>query len=80
MAGRETRLVPDTREHYGEIIKSQIIPTLGAVELQKLKPADVNEWLIAMREGKRGQRSARTIVHAYRVLQGALKTAVRDWI
>ena len=30
-----------------------------------------------MREGKRGQRSARTIVHSFRVLQAALKLAVK---
>ena len=51
----------------------QIIPTLGEIELQKLKPADVQAWLVVMRKGKRGQRSARTIMHAYRLLHAALK-------
>ena len=70
-------LSPLTRERYGEIIESHLIPTLGAVELKKLKPADVNACLGSMREGKRGIRGARTIIHSYRVLQAALKTAVR---
>ena len=34
-------------------------------------------WLVAMRQGRRGQRAARTIIHAYRVLRAALQAAVR---
>ena len=30
-----------------------------------------------MREGKRGKRSARTIIHSFRLLHGALKSAVK---
>lgn len=72
-------LSPLTRQAYTYMIDQQINPTLGTVELQKLKPADVAAWLTTMRKGKRGnnQRSARTIRHAYRVLHGALKSAVR---
>jgi len=66
-----------SRERYSEIIERQINPTLGEIELQKLRPRDVQAWLVAMRQGRRGQRAARTIIHAYRVLCAALQAAVR---
>jgi hypothetical protein len=72
-------LCPLSRQGYVHIIERQIIPTLGAIELQKLKVADVKAWLTAVRSGARGgERSARTIRHAYRVLHAALKAAVRE--
>ena len=75
--GKDT-LSPLSRQGYAVIIERQIIPVLGEIELQKLKPADVSAWLTAMRQGKRGgQRTARTILHAYRVLRAALQAAVR---
>jgi integrase len=71
------RLSPLTRQRYGETIDRMIAPTLGRVELQKLRPVDVQQWLIAIREGKRGKRAPRTIVHAFRILQAALAAAVK---
>ena len=53
-------LSPLSREHYRQIIDSQIKPTLGGIELQKLTPANVQNWLVSMREGKRGRRSPRS--------------------
>jgi hypothetical protein len=70
-------LSPLSRQRYAETISAYINPGLGGVELQKLKPADVQRWLIEMRQGKRGPRAPRTIVHAYRVLHAALQSAVR---
>ena len=70
-------LTPLTRQRYTETIESHLIPTLGGIELQKLTVDHVDAWLIAMRDGKRGQRSARTIVHSFRLLHGALKSAVK---
>src|SRR5262249_17087284 len=55
-------LRPVNRQRYGENIATHINPTLGAIELQKLRPIDVKEWLTVMRQGKRGPRSARTII------------------
>src|SRR5262245_18355602 len=34
-----------TRERYAEIIKNRIDPALGQIELQKLKPKQVQDWL-----------------------------------
>jgi integrase len=70
-------ITPLTRQRYAEIISAHIVPMLGEIELQKLKPVEVQQWLVAMRNGRRGQRSARTIVHAYRVLRAALQSAMK---
>ena len=70
-----------TRERYTEIIENRIVPAVGAVELQKLKPKHVQDWLSDLsRSGglRYGQGlSARTVRHCYRVLWGALKQAVK---
>ena len=76
--GRKGDLSPLSRQRYAEVIEAHIIPTLGVIELQKLKPADIQAWLVTMRDGKRGQRTARTIIHSFRVLRAALKAAVRQ--
>ena len=75
--GKRDSLSPATQESYARLIGALIIPTLGAIELQKLKPFDVQNWLVALRQGKRGQRSARSIVNAHRVLRAALQAAVK---
>lgn len=62
-----------SRQRYAEIIRTHINPALGAIELQKLKPADVKQWLVAMRQGQREPRAPRTIVCAYNVLRAALR-------
>lgn len=38
-------LSPLSHQRYSEIIERQINPTLGEIELQKLKPRDVQAWL-----------------------------------
>jgi integrase len=75
--GKRDSLSPATQESYARLIGALIIPTLGAIELQKLKPFDVQNWLVALRQGKRGQRSARSIVNVHRVLRAALQAAVK---
>jgi integrase len=74
-------LTPRTIEAYTQIIEVRIIPTLGAIQLQRLKPADVKEWLSMLitsgaRRGPGGLRP-RSVRHCYRLLWGALKEAVR---
>ena len=45
-------LSPKTAERYRQLAEQQIIPHLGAVRLQKLKPSHVQDWhSIIMREG-----------------------------
>jgi hypothetical protein len=77
----KTDITNVTRERYAEIIKNRIAPALGQIELQKLKPKQVQDWLSSL--AKNGARRApgglgpRTVRHCYRVLWAALKQAVK---
>jgi integrase len=74
-------LSPKTAERYRELVKQQIIPHLGAVSLQRLKPSQVQEWHgILLKSGGKGGRAlaARTVGHAHRVLHRALQRAVEN--
>ena len=74
-------LAPKTLERYRELAERQIIPTLGAVALQKLRPSAVQQWhgTILKTGGKDGRPlSARTVGHAHRVLHRALQRAVEN--
>jgi integrase len=77
--GKRADLSPNTIERYTEIIEVQIVPVLGAIELQKLKPIDVRNWLANLRKcGRRGRPlTGRTVRHVYRVLHAALADAVK---
>jgi integrase len=50
---------------------------LGKIELQKLKPVDVKQWLGGLRARDGRNLTGRTVRHAYRVLHGALAEAVK---
>jgi integrase len=74
-------LSPKTAERYRQLAEQQIIPHLGNVALQKLKPAKVKEWHDSLIKagGKDGRAlSARTVGHAHRVLHRALQRAVEN--
>lgn len=60
-------------ERYRGLVKNQIKPHLGHLQLQKLRPADVATWLQTLiGEGKLSTRSIR---HAHGVLRTALNHA-----
>jgi integrase len=72
---------PKTAERYRELVENQIVPHLGSVGLQRLRPADLETWHTTLkakgrRDGKGGV-SARTIGHAHRILMKALGEALR---
>jgi integrase len=72
-------LSPKTLERYRQLAEQQIIPHLGATALQKLRPAQIGEWHLALLKagGARGRPlSARTVGHAHRVLHRALERAM----
>ena len=72
-------LSPKTAERYRELAEQQIIPHLGAVSLQRLKPAHVRAWHSTLIKGggKGGRALApRTVGHAHRVLHRTLQRAV----
>jgi integrase len=69
---------PKTLERYKQLAEQQIIPHLGATVLQKLRPAQVQEWHDTLKRsgGNDGQAlSARTVGHAHRVLHRVLARA-----
>jgi integrase len=63
-------LTPGSAEHYRDIIERQTIPVIGKIELQKLKPVHVRDWMAGLGV------SARTAAGVYRVVYAALKNAV----
>jgi integrase len=77
---------PKTLERYRGLIKNQICAQLGHVQIQKLRPANLNElYSKLLRTGgidradpaKRRGLSARTVGHVHRVLHRALGHAVQ---
>lgn len=72
-------ITPKTVERYRELAEGQIIPHLGNIPLQKLKPVQVADWHVELlKAGSRRKTplSARTTGHAHRVLHRALERAV----
>jgi hypothetical protein len=55
--GNKTDITAVTHERYTEIIERRIVPTLGNIELQKLKPKHVHDWLSDL--SKKGGRESR---------------------
>ena len=72
-------LAPKTAERYRELAEGQIIPHLGSILLQKLRPARVADWhedLLKAGSRKGKPLSAQTVGHAHRVLHRALERAM----
>ena len=70
-----------TGERYRELVKTHIRPQLGAIQLQKLRPANLGElYAKLLREGRGEGRglAPRTVGHVHRVLHKALAVAL-DW-
>ncbi|MEP0322877.1 tyrosine-type recombinase/integrase [Bauldia litoralis] len=71
-----------TAQRYRQLIENQIVPHLGAMPLQRLKPLDIEAWHTTLRTSGRvrgqGGVAARTIGHAQRVLSKALSEAVKN--
>jgi integrase len=67
-----------TAERYRGLVEQQIVPHLGGVILQKLRPSQIVEWhtRLLRRGGKDGAPlGARTVGHAHRVLHTAIAKA-----
>jgi integrase len=73
-------LAGKTRERYLALAEQQIIPHLGAVLVQKLRPAQIAAWhATLLKSGGQDGRplSARTVGHAHRLLHTALARAAQ---
>ena len=66
---------PKTLERYRELADRQIIPHLGDLKLQQLKPEHIERWHSALTHAG---LSARTVGHAHRLLSLVLKRAVEN--
>ena len=75
LEGKE--LSASTRQSYAMMIRAFIIPTLGSIELQKLKPIDVKNWLGNLKQGRYGPRKASTLAYVLSFLSAALDAAVK---
>ncbi len=71
---------PKTCDGYALIARSYVVPHLGSMQLQKLKPITLTEFYARLlREGGRNGRalSARSVGNVHRLLHAALQHAVR---
>jgi integrase len=68
-------LAPKTAERYRGILANQIVPHLGGVALQKLRPAHLVQWHAQLRAAERPLSPA-TILYCHRVLHRGLERAL----
>jgi integrase len=73
----DTNISPKTRERYRQLAQHQIIPHLGTLPLQKLKPTHIEPWHRALLDSG---LSTVTIGNAHRVLHRALQRATEDGV
>ncbi len=79
LEGHRLAVKPKTHADYQEIVEGYLIPTLGKIRLQQLRPATVSKaYRELMLGGGRSGRplSARTVDGVHRVLRKALNDAV----
>ncbi len=72
---------PRSHERYADLARKNIVPLLGGVTLNKLRPAQIAEaYATALASGRRdgkGGLSPRTVHHMHRILKQALAQAVK---
>lgn len=66
-------LTPRTRHEYRRLLDALILPALGGVALDRIKPATVRNWYATLPPSTPTRRA-----HAYSLLRGIYTTAVRD--
>jgi integrase len=76
----EADLGSTTVERYAQACNSHVIPALGEVRLQKLRPTQIQDFINNCRKDGRlngeGGLSARSALHIHRIFKLALKQAV----
>ncbi len=72
---------PRSHERYADLARKNLVPLLGGVTLNKLRPAQIAEaYATALASGRRdgkGGLSPRTVHHMHRILKQALEQAVK---
>jgi integrase len=81
LAHIKTQVTPKSHERYAGIVNQNLIPALGSVRLNKLRPVQISEAyagaLISGRRDGKGGLAPRTVGHMHRVLKQALGQAVK---
>lgn len=81
----ETNLAPKTLYRYKEMLDSRILPAMGHMKIEKIKPLHLVEFYKNLQEdgirkdGKAGGLSAQTIKHHHRLIHAIFETAVNEW-
>jgi integrase len=80
--GSTRNISAKTAARYRELTENQIVPHIGAMALQKVRPLHVEQWhtdlLTKGRADGKGGIAPRTIGHAHRVLSSALSDAAEN--
>ena len=80
----EKSLAPKTLYRYHQLLDSRIIPALGQIKLDKIKPIHLIDFYSNLTEdgiredGRSGGLSERTILHHHRLISSILQDAV-EW-
>ena len=64
-----------TKDLYAVVARKRLVPTLGDISLERLRPSDVEALIVSRRDAGLSASTVRTI---YSVLRSALDVAVRD--
>ena len=77
----KAHVTPRTHERYSEIVRKNIVPSLGALRLSTLRPAQIaGSYAKALTSGRRdgkGGLSPNTVLYMHRIIKHALSDAVR---
>lgn len=79
----DKHLAPATLERYRGMLETRILPLIGHLKMDKIKPLTINRWLnelseMPRRDGKEGVLSDQSIKHHYRCLSAIMQDAV-EW-
>ncbi|WP_026975842.1 site-specific integrase [Alicyclobacillus contaminans] len=73
---KKPQIAYGTYRKYEWLIRKHIIPKLGRIELQKLRPMDLQKFYTLLRTGDNAL-SSRSTLHAHRIIHEALERAVK---
>jgi integrase len=81
LAHSKSQVSPRTHERYCEVIRKNIVPALGAVLLNKLRPAQISaaysQALTSGRRDGKGGLAPATVIYMHRLIKQALGQAAR---
>lgn len=76
-----SQVSPRTHERYGEIVRKNILPAIGATMLSKLRPTEIaglySSALASGRRDGKGGLAPTTVVYIHRIIKQAMAQAVK---